>query len=149
MAISAISPIIAQPIFIQPLGQARALNVPQPFETALANTLNGIGGSPAALQATTSRAQLVNSLEQTLFSQWVGSLQSTSAGSLGTPLDNILAGSLGMTSANNGSGLPFDTSSPQSLLFTARLISLFNTMDLLGGDIGQASSAGSLLDTLA
>jgi hypothetical protein len=101
------------------------------------------------LQAASSRAQLVNSLEQTLLSQWVASLQSASAGSLGTPLDNILAGSLGITAANNGSGLPFDTGTPQSLLFTARLVSLFNTVDLLGGDGGQAFPAGSLLDTLA
>src|SRR3954451_24301481 len=149
MAISAISPIIAQPIFIQPLAQSRALNFTQPFETALANTLNGAGGSLATLQAPTSRAQLVNSLEQTLFSQWVGSLQSASAGALGTPLDNILASGLGTTGANNGSGLPFDSGSPQSLLFTARLVSLFNTMDLLGADTSQTSPSGSLLDTLA
>src|SRR4051794_33414678 len=122
MAISAIPPIIAQPPFIPPLGQPRALDFAQPFETALANTLNGIGASPAALQAGTSRAQLVNSLEQTLFSQWVASLQSASAGSLGTPLDRILAASLGITGANNASAPPFDASSAQSLLFTARLV---------------------------
>ena len=78
MAISPISAIITQPIFVQPVTQSRALNFTQPFETALANTLNGAGGSPATLQAPASRAQLVNSLEQTLFSQWVGSLQSAS-----------------------------------------------------------------------
>jgi hypothetical protein len=149
MAISAISPIVTPPLFIQPLAQLRQLHVEQSFNTALASTLNGIAAGPATLQAVTSQPQTVKSLEQALFNQWVSSLQSATAGTLGTSLDGVLAGSLGITGQTGVSELPFDTSNPQSLLFTARLVSLFNTVDLLGGDAGQSSQLGSLLDTLA
>jgi len=151
MAISAISPISNPPVFIQPLALARQVDFQTPFDAALTNTVNSPTGAPAAVQTTDTSAQLINSLEQALFNQWLSSLQSVSAGPLGGALDSLFAGGLGITGATGKGlpGLPFDTSSPQSLLFTARLISLFNTMDLLGGDAGQASSAGSLLDTLA
>ena len=149
MAVSAISPIVTPPVFIQPLAQLRQLNVEQSFNTALANTLNEIVAPPATLQAVTSQPETVKSLEQALFNQWVSSLQSATAGSLGASLDGLLAGSLGITGQTGVSELPFDTSNPQSLLFTARLVSLFNTVDLLGSDAGQSSQLGSLLDTLA
>jgi putative component of toxin-antitoxin plasmid stabilization module len=151
MAISAISPIANPPVLIQALAQARQVNLQQPFEAALTNTLTSLAGAPAALQAASTQSQLVNTLEQALFNQWVSSLQSASADTLGTSLDSLLAGSLGVigTTGNGVSNLPFDTSSPQSLLFSARLVSLFNTVDLLGGDTGQGSSFGSLLDVLA
>jgi hypothetical protein len=149
MAISAISPIVTPPVFIQPLAQLRQLNIEQSFNTAVASTLNGIAAAPATLQAVTSQPQTVKPLEQALFNQWVSSLQSATAGTLGTSLDRVLAGSLGITGQTGVSELPFDTSNPQSLLFTARLVSLFNTVDLLGGDAGQSSQLGSLLDTLA
>ena len=64
-------------------------------------------------------------------------------------LDGLLAGSLGITDSHNAFGLTLDTGSPQSLVFTALLISLFNTVDLLGGDSGLGPQPGSLLDTLA
>jgi len=149
MAISAISPIVTPPVFIQPLAQLRQLHVEQSFNTALASTLNGMAAAPAPLQAVTSQPQTVKSLEQALFNQWVTSLQSATAGTLGTSLDGVLAGSLGIMGQTGVSELPFDTSNPQSLLFAARLVSLFNTVDLLGGDAGQGSQLGSLLDTLA
>jgi hypothetical protein len=149
MAISAISPIVTPPVFIQPLAQLRQLNVEQSFSNALASTLNGIAAGPATLQAVTSQPQTVKSLEQALFNQWVTGLQSATAGTLGTSFDGVLAASLGIPGQTGVSELPFDTSNPQSLLFTARLVSLFNTVDLLGGDAGQSSQLGSLLDTLA
>jgi putative component of toxin-antitoxin plasmid stabilization module len=150
MAISAISPIANPSVLIQALAQARQVNFQQPFDAALTNTLNSLAGAPAALQAASPKS-LVNSLEQALFSQWVSSLQSASADTLGSSLDSLLAGNLGIIGATGDgvSNLPFDTSSPQSLLFSARLVSLFNTVDLLGGDTGQSSSFGSLLDVLA
>ena len=149
MAISAISPIVTPPVFIQPLAPLRLLNADQSFNTALASMLNGIAAGPGTLQSVTSQPQTIKSLEQALFNQWMNSLQSATAGTLGTPLDSALAGSLGIIGTTGVSELPFDTSNPQSLLFTARLVSLFNTVDLLGGDAGQGSQIGSLLDTLA
>jgi hypothetical protein len=149
MAISAISPVVIPPVFIQPLAQTPQLNVAQPFNAALANSLNGLGGAPAALQAASTQPQLINSLEQSLFSQWITSLQSPTAGTLGTTLDSVLAGSLGITGTTGAPSLPFDANNPQSLLFAARLVSLFNTVDLLGGDAGQSTQFGSLLDILA
>ena len=149
MPISAISPIVTPPVFLQPLAPLRPLNVEQSFTTALASTLNGIAAGPATLQAVTSQPQTIKSLEQALFNQWVTSLQSATAGTLGTSLDGVLAGSLGIMGQTGVSELPFDTSNPQSLLFAARLVSLFNTVDLLGSDAGQSSQLGSLLDTLA
>jgi len=151
MVISAISPGFTPPVFIQPLPPTHGLEVQQPFNTALASTLNRITAAPTPLPAVSTQTQLINSLEQALFNQWVTSLQSVSPSALGTAFDNTLAPSLGITttSANEVSALRFDANSPQSLLFTARLASLFNTMDLLGGDTGQGTSLGSLLDILA
>jgi hypothetical protein len=148
MAISAISPISTPPVFIQPLALARQVDFQTPFDAALTSTVNSLAGAPAAVQTTDTSAQVVNSLEQALFNQWLSSLQSASAGPLGGALDSLFAGSLGITGAT-GNGLPFDTSSPQSLLLATRLASLFNTVDLLGGDTGQSASLGSLLNVLA
>ena len=151
MAISAISPISNPPVFIQPLALARQVDFQTPFDAALTNTVNSSTGAPAAVQTTDTSAQLVNSLEQALFNQWLSSLQSVSAGPLGGALDSLLAGSLGITGAtgNGLSNLPFDTGNPQSLSIATRLASLFNTVDLLGGDTGQSASLGSLLNVLA
>jgi len=151
MAISAISPISNPPVFIQPLALARQVDFQTPFDAALTNTVNSLAGAPAAVQTTDTSAQVVNSLEQALFNQWLSSLQSVSAGPLGGALDSLFAGGLGITGATGKGlpGLPFDTSSPQSLLLATRLASLFNTVDLLGGDTGQSASLGSLLNVLA
>jgi len=151
MAISAISPITNPPIFIERLAQTRQVDLHQPFDAALRSTLNSLAGESAALRAASTQSQLVNSLEQALFNQWVSSLQSASAGPLGAALDSLLAGSLGITgpTGNGISNLPFDTSSPQSLVLTARLVSLFNTVDLLGGDAGEGSTFGSLVNVFA
>ena len=151
MAISAISPISNPPVFIQPLALARQVNFQTPFDAALTSTLNTLAAAPAALQAAGTSAQVVNSLEQALFNQWLSSVQSASADPLGGALDSLLAGSLGITGAtgNGLSNLPFDTGNPQSLSIATRLASLFNTVDLLGGDTGQSASLGSLLNVLA
>ena len=150
MAISAISPIVTQPLFFEPLRQPHAAGgLPNPFAGALTDTLNGISGPSAALRGASAQTQLVNSLEQALFNQWVGSLQSASAGTLGNALDGVLAG-LGVSApTSTDSQHLFDANDPQSLLLAARLISLFNTVDLLGGDGGSGPQLGTLLDTLA
>jgi hypothetical protein len=150
MAIPAISPIVIPPVFSESIRQTRELgSPPNPFEVALTNTANGMANTPAVLQPPSSRTQAVSSLEQALFNQWVGSLQSVSSGSLGAALDNVLAG-LGVTgTAEASSQLPFDPNNPQSLLLAARLISLFSTIDLLGGEAGGGPQLGTLLDTLA
>jgi hypothetical protein len=151
MAISAISPITTPPVFIQPLAQLISRNGATPFDSTFSNTLSAIAGAPAAPQAPSAQSRAVASLEQTLFNQWLSSLQSAAAGTLGSSLDTLLAGSLGITGpvGNGLSALPFDTSNPQALLLTARLASLFNAVDLLGGDVGQSTQLGSLLDILA
>ena len=151
MAISAISPISNPPVFIQPLAPARQVNFQTPFDAALTSTLNTLAAAPAALQTAGTPSELLNSLEQALFNQWLSSVQSASAGPLSGALDSLLAGSLGITGAtgNGLSNLPFDTGNPQSLSIATRLASLFNTVDLLGGDTGQSASLGSLLNVLA
>src|SRR4051794_15985977 len=151
MAISAISPISTPPVFIQPLAAARQVDFQTPFDAALTNTRNSAAAAPTALQTENTPSQLVNSLEQALFNQWLSSLQSASASPLGGALDSLLTGSVGITDTpgNGLSNLPFDTGSPQSLLLATRLASLFNTVDLLGGDTGQSTSLGSLLNVLA
>src|SRR5690348_13828444 len=124
MAISAISPISTPPLFIQPLALARQVGFQTPFDAALTNTVNSLAGAPAAVQTTDTSAQVVNSLEQALFNQWLSSLQSASAGPLGGALDSLFAGSPRIPGAA-GKRLPFDTSSPQSLLPPPRLGSVF------------------------
>src|SRR5215510_4973119 len=96
MAISAISPITNPPIFIQQPAQARQVDFQQPFDAALNRTLNNLAGAPA-VQAVSTQSQLVNSVEQALFNQWVSGLQSPAAGPLSAALDTLLAGSLGIT----------------------------------------------------
>ena len=150
MAIPAISPIGTPPFFVEPLAPARTAALAQPFNATLTNSLNVMAQAAAATPATTTSPQLVNSLEQTLFSQWLASLQSsTSTGALPTSLDNVLGQALGLTGITGGLPSTLDASNPQAMLFTARLVSLFNTVDLLGGDNGLVGQPGSMLDTLA
>jgi hypothetical protein len=98
------------------------------------------------VQAPTSQPQPPASLEQALFSQWLSNLQSSTSAPLAPGLQTALGSTLSITRTSQPA---FDPSNPQSLLLGARLIALFNTVDLLGADTAAASQPGSLLDTLA
>jgi len=145
MPIAPISPIIPHPVFMQTHGLLDPARVANTFNTTLTKTLNGLP-DVRALQADTAQTQTATSLEQALFNQWLSNLQVSSTSLLGPGLQAATAGTSLITST---SPPPFDPRDPQSLLLAARLIALFNTVDLLGGDTASALQPGSLLDTLA
>jgi hypothetical protein len=145
MPIAPISPIIPHPVFMQTHGLLDPARVANTFNATLTKTLNGLP-DVRALQADTAKTQTAASLEQALFNQWLSNLQGSTGSALGSGLQTALASTLGMTRTSPPA---FDPNNPQLLLLTARLIALFNTVDLLGGDTASALQPGSLLDTLA
>jgi len=145
MPIAPTSPIIPHPVFMQTHGLLDPARVANTFNTTLTKTLNGLP-DVRALQADTAQTQTATSLEQALFNQWLSNLQSSTSAPLAPGLQTALGSTLSITRTSQPA---FDPSNPQSLLLGARLIALFNTVDLLGADTAAASQPGSLLDTLA
>lgn len=157
MAISAIPPITSATSFITPLAllqQVDTQNLLAQVASAplAANTALNAPIAPSALAATNSNnIQSLAQLEQALFNDWLASLQNTFLPSATPSLDLLLSGELNLTAAASTGALqlPLGTTPAQSANVNSTLVSLFNTMQLLGTTANQGLQAGSLLDLLA
>jgi hypothetical protein len=151
MAIPAIPPLSIATSFIPPLTQPRELAVQDAFTQVLGTSLSGAPISLAALTSASSGTQSLAALEQALFADWLASIQNADLSSLSSALDPLLAGQLGLI-ATPGAGTSqsvLNATTGQSLGLTSALVSLFNTIQLLGTDANQPAQVGSLLDLLA
>jgi hypothetical protein len=151
MAISAISAIGSGASFIPPPVVPPALSPAESFVQALDTSLNNSTSAVNGLAAANGQNNFISALERALFSNWIASVQSANLNTLSPIIDSVLAGQLGVTGRidANTPALPFDTDSPASLVLTARILSLFSTMQLLGTDINTAPAIGSLLNIAA
>jgi hypothetical protein len=163
MAISAIPPITSPTSFITPLALlqqvdtqallAQVAGAPLATDTALnAATIAPSAIAPSALTTTISNnVQSLAQLEQALFNDWVASLQNALLPSATPSLDLLLSGELNLiTAASTGAlQLPLGTTTAQSANASSAVLSLFNTMQLLGIIPNQGLQPGSQLDILA
>jgi hypothetical protein len=157
MAISAIPPITSATTFVPPLTLVQQVETQNLFaqlagaSLAVDSSLNAATVAPAALTTTSSgNTQSLAQLEQALFNDWLTSLQNTISPSPTPSLDLLLSGELNLTAAASSGALqlPLGTTTGQAANVNSALISLFNTMQLLGTTANQLQ-AGSLLDLLA
>ena len=147
MALSPISAVGGTTSFIPPPVVPRALSPVERFVQALDTSLNtSTTATVSGLNATTTQQNFVAALERALFSNFVASVQNNNASTLSPIIDSILAGEFGITNSNT-QAVPFDTSDPASLVLTARMLSLFSSMQLLGTEVNTNPAIGSLLNT--
>ena len=162
MAIAAIPPISNTTSFVSQLLSPQQVAQQNVF-TALTNALTTDSSTvvssildPAAISATAQTATVNDSqslaqLEQALFNEWVASLQNTDTSSPTPSLDLVLAGQLDATATATTGALPslFGSTTAQSQNVNATILSLFDTVQLLGTTVNQGLSAGSQIDFLA
>jgi hypothetical protein len=136
-------PASTQDLFAPVADAARAV------DTALA--AGTVAPSALTTASSTDTTQSLAQLEQALFSDWLASLQSTIVPSATPSLDLLLSGVLDLGLAASTVALQSSLGTPtgQAANVNSALVSLFNTMQLLGTTPTQALPAGSQLDILA
>lgn len=146
MALTALSPIGVGSAFIPlpvPPRQALTQDV---FGQVLGTSLSGVPVATAAITSSGNATQSLAALEQALFSDWLTSMQNADTSPLAASLDPLLSDQF--AASNALAQLPFGGTTSQSLDLTARLVALFNTVQLLG-TAQTENQSGSLFDLLA
>ena len=162
MAISAIPPIGNAASFISPLLAPQQVAQQNAFtalatalqtnaSSAVSSVLDAAAISSIAQTGATNDTQSLAQLEQALFNEWLSSLQNTITPSSTPSLDLVLAGQLDATATATTGTLPslFGSGTVQSQNLTAAIISLFDTVQMLGTTANPALLGGSQLDLLA
>lgn len=157
MALAAISPALLPPVrgpgfipaFVPPSTQGPA---PSLFTRALDTSIATGAPLPASGATATQRANTLNLLERSYLRDLVGGVGRTSATSSALQLTPGFVGELGTAAALGRAGLPdalknLDDRSAARLLSSA--MTLFNTIQALGGDTEAGPEAGALLDITA
>jgi len=150
MAVSAISPISNTFISIPPLVPlARQITAQEALAQVLSSSISGPPISPAALAAASQPAQLLSSLEQALFRNWLDRIDRPDLGALDFTATDGIPGSLGLDALLRNDKLPLVLSGAPTaaqLAITTNLAALFGTIQALGADVDQESRVGDILD---
>ena len=162
MAISAIPPIGNAASLISPLLAPQQIAQQNAFtalttalqtnaSSAVSSVLDAAALSSIAQTGATNDTQSIAQLEQALFNEWLSSLQKVDTPSSTPSLDLLLAGQLDATATATTGTLPslFGSATAQSQNLTAAIISLFDTVQMLGTTVNPALLGGSQLDLLA
>ena len=162
MAISAIPPIGNAASLISPLLAPQQIAQQNAFtalttalqtnaSSAVSSVLDAAALSSIAQTGATNDTQSLAQLEQALFNEWLSSLQKVDTPSSTPSLDLLLAGQLDATATATTGTLPslFGSATAQSQNLTAAIISLFDTVQMLGTTVNPALLGGSQLDLLA
>jgi hypothetical protein len=153
MAVSAISPISNSIVSIPPLVPlARQITAQDALARVLANSISGPPSSPAALAAASQPAQLLSSLEQALFRNWLDRIDRPDIGALDFTATDAIPGSLGLDTLLRSESLPpvlSDAPTAAQLAITTNLAALFATIQVLGAEADQEPGVGELLDLFA
>jgi hypothetical protein len=160
MAISAIPPIGNAASLISPLLAPQQIAQQNAFtaltaalqtnaSSAVSSVLDAAAISSVAQTGTTNDTQSLAQLEQALFNEWLSSLQNTGTVSSTPSLDLVLAGQLDATATTGTRPSLFGSGTVQSQNLTAAIISLFDTVQMLGTTVNPALLGGSQLDLLA
>ncbi|HYL17535.1 MAG TPA: hypothetical protein VEV20_02570 [Burkholderiales bacterium] len=162
MAISAIPPIGNAASLISPLLAPQQIAQQNAFSalttalqtnasSAVSSVLDAAAISSVAQTGATNDTQSLAQLEQALFNEWLASLQNTDTVSSTPSLDLLLAGQLDATATATTGTLPtlFGSATAQSQNLTTAIISLFDTVQMLGTTVNPALLGGSQLDLLA
>ena len=162
MAISAIPPIGNAASLISPLLAPQQIAQQNAFtalttalqtnaSSAVSSVLDAAALSSIAQTGATNDTQSIAQLEQALFNEWLSSLQKVDTPSSTPSLDLLLAGQLDATATATTGTLPtlFASATAQSQNLTAAIISLFDTVQMLGTTVNPALLGGSQLDLLA
>jgi len=151
-AASLISPLLApQQIAQQNAFTALTTALQTNASSAVSSVLDAAAISSLAQTGATNDTQSLAQLEQALFNEWLSSLQNVDTPSSTPSLDLLLAGQLDATATATTGTLPslFGSAMAQSQTLTAAIISLFDTVQMLGTTVNPASLGGSQLDLLA
>lgn len=162
MAIAAIPPIGNAASFIAPLLSPQQIAQQNAFtalttalqtgaSNAVTSLLDSAAVSAVAQTGTTNATQSLAQLEQALFNEWLSSLQNNDTPSATPSLDLILAGQLDATTTATTGTLSslFGSATTQSQNVTAAVLSLFDTVQMLGGTTNPGLLPGAQLDLLA
>jgi hypothetical protein len=119
--------------------------------TTVASVLDTTALSSLAQTNATNSTQSLAQLEQALFNEWLSSLQNTVTPSATPSLDLILSGQLDAAATATSAALPslFGSATTQPQNLTAAIISLFDTVQMLGATTSTGLVGGSQLDILA
>lgn len=152
MAVSAIAGIGNFVSFIPPLARLQQITPQQAFGQVVDQALRGATIAPAALTSTNAGTQSVAAFEQALFGNWLTTLQNLQVPSApATSFDQLLAAQIDLTSvlAGGSSPAPFGLGAGAATGLTPGIVSLFDTMQLLGSQANQQQQVGTLIDLLA
>ena len=162
MAISAIPPIGNAASLISPLLAPQQIAQQNAFtalttalqtnaSTAVGSVLDAAAFSSVAQSGAANDTQSLAQLEQALFNDWLSSLQNTVTPSATPSLDLLLSGQLDATATATTGALPslLGSGTAQSQNLIATIISLFDTVQMLGATTSTGLLGGSQLDILA